>query len=133
MPGPVRRSLFFTGIVNSLLSLFLLRLLTGVAQGIYFSNDRPVIVFYTPKEKASLGQGVSFIGLGLRMFFGILFTGIISEKLGWRWVFILYPIPSFIAAFLILKIIKEPLNLETTAINCCRRANINKRFLWDYL
>ena len=41
---------FLTGIVSSFIALFLLRFLTGVVQGTYFSNDRPVIAFYTPRE-----------------------------------------------------------------------------------
>lgn len=101
-------SSFLTGIVNSFIALFVLRFLTGMVQGIYFSNDRPVVAFYTPKEKAGLGQGISFIGLGLGMCLGIFFGGIICERLGWRWVFILYAIPSVIAALLIQKKIREP-------------------------
>jgi MFS family permease len=97
-----------TGIVDSFIALFVLRFLTGLVQGTYFSNDRPVVAFYTPREKAGLGQGVSFIGLGLGMCLGIFFAGIICEQWGWRWVFIIYAIPSFIASFLIQKIIKEP-------------------------
>ncbi len=97
-----------TGIVNSFIALFALRFLTGMVQGIYFSNDRPVVAFYTPREKAGLGQGVSFIGLGLGMCLGILLAGVICEHLGWRWVFIFYAIPSFIAALLIQKMIREP-------------------------
>ena len=99
---------FLTGIAGSFFSLVTFRFLTGVSQGIYFSNDRPVIAFYTPKEKAGLGQGVSFIGLGLGMFFGISLAGPIAESLSWRWVFIIYSIPSALSALLILKLIKEP-------------------------
>lgn len=97
-----------TGMVSSFIALFALRFLTGLVQGTYFSNDRPVVAFYTPREKAGLGQGVSFIGLGLGMCLGILFAGIICERLGWRWVFIIYAIPSFVAALLIQKTIREP-------------------------
>jgi predicted MFS family arabinose efflux permease len=79
-----------------------------MSQGIYFSNDRPVIAFYTPKEKAGLGQGVSFTGLGLGMFLGMFLAGPIAETFGWRWVFIIYTIPSAVSALLIFKLIKEP-------------------------
>jgi MFS family permease len=99
---------FLTGVASSFFSLVTFRFLTGVSQGIYFSNDRPVIAFYTPREKAGLGQGVSFIGLGLGMFFGISLAGPIAESFGWRWVFIIYSIPSALSALLILKLIKEP-------------------------
>ena len=48
----------------SFAALVLVRFLTGLAQGTYFSNDRPIIAYYTPKEKAGIGQGISFMGLG---------------------------------------------------------------------
>lgn len=88
--------------------LFLFRFLTGLAEGTYFSNDRAIIAYYTPKEKAGTGQGVSFIGLGLGMCLGLLLAGWISELWGWRAVFKIFSLPAFLAAFLIAWIIKEP-------------------------
>ena len=97
-----------TSLAYSLGSLFAFRFLTGLTEGLYFSNDRAVVSHYTPREKAGLGQGFSFSGLGLGMTVGILLAGVIADRLGWRWVFLLFSIPSFLAAFLILKFIKEP-------------------------
>jgi len=97
-----------TGIANSFLALFLARFLTGIGQGSYFSNDRPVIAAYTPKGKLGFGQGISFIGLGTGMCLGYILAGIVSAHLGWRYVFFLFSIPSFVAALLVFKIIKEP-------------------------
>ena len=54
------------------------------------------------------GQGISAIGMGLGMGLGILMAGQIAEWWGWRFVFILYSIPSFLACFLVWKIIKDP-------------------------
>jgi len=99
-----------TGFVHSFVALVALRFATGLVQGTYFSNDRPVVAFYTPREKASLGQGVSFIGLGVGMCLGIVFAGIICDYLNWRWVFVIYAIPSFVAALLIQKTIREPVH-----------------------
>lgn len=42
------------------------------------------------------------------MFLGIALAGPIAETLGWRWVFIVYAIPSAISALLLLRLIKEP-------------------------
>ncbi len=97
-----------TGLAHSFTSLFILRFLKGVGQGSYFSNDRPIIFAYTPARKMGLGQGISFIGLGTGMFIGISLAGWISDLWGWRSVFILFAFPSFLASFLIYRLIDEP-------------------------
>jgi MFS family permease len=101
-----------TGLAHSFASLFIFRFLTGIGEGAYFSNDRPIISAYTPEKKRGLGQGVSFIGLGTGMFVGISLAGWISDLWGWRSVFILYAFPSFLASFLIHRFIVEPPRLE---------------------
>jgi ACS family glucarate transporter-like MFS transporter len=97
-----------TGLAHSFTALFVFRFLTGVGEGAYFSNDRPIISAYTPERKRGLGQGISFIGLGTGMFIGISLAGWISELWGWRSVFVLYAFPSFLASFLIYRLVKEP-------------------------
>jgi MFS family permease len=97
-----------TGLAHSFSSLFVFRFLTGVGEGAYFSNDRPIISAFTPEKKRGLGQGISFIGLGTGMFIGISLAGWISDLWGWRSVFILYAFPSFVASFLIYRLIDEP-------------------------
>ncbi len=99
---------FFTGWAGSFAGLFLMRFLTGIGQGAYFSNDRPIINAWTPREKAGFGQSVSFIGLGTGMFLGYVLAGLISWAWGWRQVFFLFSIPSFLAAALIWKAVDEP-------------------------
>ncbi len=97
-----------TGLTHSFSSLFIFRFLTGVGEGAYFSNDRPIISAYTPEKKRGLGQGISFIGLGVGMFIGISLAGWISDLWGWRAVFLLYAFPSFLASFFIYYVIQEP-------------------------
>jgi len=99
---------FFTGFANSFQSLFGLRLLTGLFEGSYFGNDRPIISAYTPKEKMGFGQGISAMGMGLGMGLGIMLGGFISQNFGWRYVFFLFAIPSFLASLLIWRVVKEP-------------------------
>ena len=41
-----------TGLAHSFASLFIFRFLTGVGEGAYFSNDRPIISAYTPERKS---------------------------------------------------------------------------------
>lgn len=99
---------FVTGLVQSYANLILARTLTGMAQGTYFGNDRPIVAHYTPMDQMARGQGISAIGMGLGMGLGILFAGQIAEAWGWRSVFILYSIPSFVAFLLIWRVIREP-------------------------
>jgi len=101
-----------TGLAHSFTSLFIFRFLTGVGEGAYFSNDRPIISAYTPEKKRGLGQGISFIGLGTGMFIGVSLGGWISDLWGWRSVFIFYAFPSFLASFLIYRLIDEPSRCE---------------------
>ncbi len=97
-----------TSIATSFYQIFIMRLITGFGEGTYFGNDRPVIATFTPREKTGVGQGISFMGLGIGLGTGILLGGLIAQNFGWRSVFALFSIPSFIAFLLILKYIKEP-------------------------
>lgn len=99
---------FLTGLVTGFALLFLIRLLTGMAEGTYFGNDRPIIAAYTPPDKMGRGQGISAVGMGFGMGFGILLAGQIAEWSGWRSVFLFYSIPSFLAFLFVYKIIKDP-------------------------
>src|SRR5512136_2184826 len=103
-----------TGLASSFASLFLFRFLTGVGEGAYFSNDRPIISAYTPEGKRSFGQGISFAGLGTGMFIGISLAGWISDLWGWRTVFLLYAFPSWLASFLIYRMVQEPPRQQVT-------------------
>jgi MFS family permease len=97
-----------TGLAPSFGLLFLARFLTGVGQGTYFGNDRPIIAAYTPPEKMGFGQGVSFTGLGVGMAVGISLAGLIADQWGWRMVFLLFAIPSLLAGVIVWWTIQEP-------------------------
>lgn len=97
-----------TGLAPTFSLLFLARFLTGVGQGTYFGNDRPVIAAYTPAEKMGFGQGISFTGLGMGMAIGIFLAGLIADLWGWRMVFILFALPSWVAGLVVWRKIQEP-------------------------
>jgi MFS family permease len=99
---------FLTGLSYSFLSLFFFRLLTGVFQGTYFGSERPLTASWTPQGRRASGQGIPLTGQGMGLAVGMVLSGFIADHLGWRWVFILYAFPSFLAGFLILKYIREP-------------------------
>lgn len=97
-----------TGLAPTFTLLFVARFLTGVGQGTYFGNDRPVIAAYTPPDKMGFGQGISFTGLGMGMAIGIFLAGLIADSWGWRMVFVLFAIPSLVAGLVVWWKIQEP-------------------------
>jgi MFS family permease len=99
---------FMTALVPSFILLLLVRGLTGLAEGTYFGNDRPIISAFTPPEKMARGQGISAMGMGLGMGLGVLLGGQIAEWQGWRSVFVVYSIPSLMVFFLIWKFVRNP-------------------------
>jgi len=100
---------FATALVQGFTALIVIRFLTGISHGIYFGNDRPTIISATPKEKMGIGQGISFMGLPLGYFLSVFFAGVIAEYIqDWRWVFIIFAIPSLLTSILIFEKIREP-------------------------
>lgn len=98
-----------TSLAGSFAALFAARVLTGIAQGVYFGNERPTIIAFTPPEKMAQGQGLSFAGLAAGFFLGVALSGVVAQCLGgWRWVFVVFSIPSLITVFLIYKYIRVP-------------------------
>lgn len=97
-----------TGLARTLLVLGLARLVTGLAQGVYFANDRPIIAAATPPERLAVGQGVSFSGLGLGNALGVIVGGALGEILPWRAVFLVLTVMPLAAAVLIGRFVPDP-------------------------
>jgi ACS family D-galactonate transporter-like MFS transporter len=90
-----------TGLAPTLFVLGLSRLLSGLAQGMYFANDRPIIATVTPPHRLALGQGISFSGLGLGNALGVVAGGVLGAVLPWRAVFLVLMGLPLVAATLI--------------------------------
>jgi len=98
-----------TALVQSFAMLVAIRVLTGFAHGAYFGNEKPTIVAFTPAEKLGQGQAVSFMGLAFGFFLAVFFSGMIADYThNWRWVFVVFSIPSIITSFLVFKYIQDP-------------------------
>ncbi|MCG6881160.1 MAG: MFS transporter [Deltaproteobacteria bacterium] len=98
-----------TALVQSFAMLVILRLLTGIAHGAYFGNEKPTIVAFTPAEKMGQGQAVSFMGLAFGFFLAVFFSGMIADFTNnWRWVFVVFSVPSIITSLLIFKYVHYP-------------------------
>jgi MFS family permease len=97
-----------TGLSGTLMVLALARLLTGLAQGMYFTNDRPIIAAATPPDRLAFGQGASFSGLGVGTALGMLMGGALGELMPWRHVFLVLATLPLVSATLIGGFVPDP-------------------------
>src|ERR687895_2351177 len=63
-----------SGLMTALLGFVALRVITGLGEGTFYSNDRSVITEQTPFEKRSLGMGVVISGLAIGLTIAFLST-----------------------------------------------------------
>jgi predicted MFS family arabinose efflux permease len=111
----VAAATLLNGLAPTLFVLALARLLSGLAQGMYFANDRPIIAAATPPDRLALGQGLSFSGLGLGNALGLLIGGALGEVLPWRTVFLVLAGLPVVSAILIARFVPDPTAAATRA------------------
>ncbi len=104
-----------TGMATTLMALGLARLLTGMAQGVYMANDRPIIAAVTPADRLAAGQGISLSGLGLGSALGVVVGGFLGELMPWRTVFLILMALPLLAAVLIGRYVPEPTRTPAAA------------------
>ena len=63
-----------SGVMTALLGFVALRVITGLGEGTFYSNDRTVITQQSPFEKRSLGMGVVITGLSIGLTLALLLT-----------------------------------------------------------
>jgi MFS family permease len=66
-----------SGIVAGLVVFVAARVLTGLGEGVFYSNDRTLIMNHTPVAKRTLGLGVVISGLSIGLTAGIILTPIL--------------------------------------------------------
>jgi len=102
-----------TGLIGGLLWFVGLRVLTGLGEGAFYSNDRTLISHTTPPEKIGLGMGVVISGLTLGLTIALLATPPViawaQPLLGldaWRAPFLLMSVPTLAVGFLMLRTLR---------------------------
>ncbi|MFO7316793.1 MAG: MFS transporter [Bacilli bacterium] len=65
---------FFTGLLEGLFVFVALRILTGLGEGAFYSNDRSLIAQVTPPKKVGLGMGIVMGGLSVGLTLGLVGT-----------------------------------------------------------
>lgn len=113
-----------TGLISGLVLFVLLRVLLGLGEGVFYSNDRSYIVYHSPPEKIGLGMGVVITGLSVGLTAATLGVPILLKamepimgKEAWRSPFLLMGVITMVSVFLIYKFMKPPV-VEGRELDC---------------
>src|SRR3954468_21180574 len=97
-----------SGLMTGLVAFVAARVLTGLGEGVFYSNDRTLIINHTPVAKRTLGLGVVIVGLSLGLTVGIICTPLLIQwgaSLGmggsaWRMPFFVFAAFTFLVVIL---------------------------------
>src|SRR3954464_8699298 len=87
-----------SGVITGLVAFIAARVITGLGEGAFYSNDRSLIAEKTPPEKRSLGMGVVITGLALGITLALVFApdliklgaNLLSAEDAWRMTFLVF-------------------------------------------
>src|SRR3954468_13941593 len=68
-----------SGLAAGVIFFVAARVLTGLGEGVFYSNDRTLIINHTPVAKRTLGLGIVISGLSIGLTVGIIFTPILAD------------------------------------------------------
>ncbi|MGY1590731.1 MFS transporter [Geodermatophilus sp. SYSU D00708] len=93
-----------SGLVTGLVAFVAARVLTGLGEGVFYSNDRTLIINHTPVAQRTLGLGVVITGLSIGLTLGIILTPVLIDwggSLGmgddaWRMPFFVFAAATFV-------------------------------------
>ena len=86
-----------SGVITGLVAFIAVRVLTGLGEGAFYSNDRSLIAQATPREKRSFGMGFVITGLALGITIATVFApnmiefgaSVFGKEGAWRMPFLL--------------------------------------------
>src|SRR3982751_2086680 len=68
-----------SGLMSGLVAFVAARVLTGLGEGVFYSNDRTLIINHTPVAKRTLGLGIVIVGLSIGLTVGIICTPLLIQ------------------------------------------------------
>lgn len=108
-----------TGLTEGLLVFIALRVLTGLGEGAFYSNDRSLIAQVTPPKKLGLGMGIVMGGLSVGLTLGLVGTIYLIEwsvpLLGndaWKSPFLILGAGTIIVAIIMTKAIPKSADMK---------------------
>ncbi len=104
---------FMSGLARDLQGFVALRILTGLGEGAYYSNDRAVVQSVTPLEKRGLGMGVVFVGLAAGLTIATLVTPwlldtaslSLGKESAWSIPFLLFSLPTLLVCLAVWRFV----------------------------
>jgi ACS family D-galactonate transporter-like MFS transporter len=104
-----------SGLMTGVLGLVALRVITGLGEGTFYSNDRSTITQQTPFEKRSFGMGVAITGLPIGITIAFISTPflidlgnlVLGENNGWRMPFFVLGAVTLVVWFAIARFFKR--------------------------
>jgi MFS family permease len=121
-----------TGLAGSFAMLMALRLLLGLGESAAFPCSSQVLAASLPAHRLGGANGLIMAGLALGTAFGVFFGGLIMAQAGWRAVFIVFGVLSFLwlAPWLIATRRAAPAVRDPTASGPSFIAILKRRGLW---
>jgi MFS family permease len=104
-----------TGLMTAIVGLVALRVITGLGEGTFYSNDRSVIAEQTPFEKRGFGMGLVITGLAIGITLAIvsapflvdLGNSVLGANDGWRMPFFVLGAITLVVGFGISRFFKR--------------------------
>ena len=98
-----------TGFIGGLVAFIVLRVVTGLGEGAYFSNDRTLITVSTPERHRSLGLGVVITGLSIGLTIATVFAPffidvgrlVFAKVDAWRMAFLILGVATLIVGLVL--------------------------------
>ena len=96
-----------SGFITGLVAFIAVRVVTGLGEGAFYSNDRSLIAEQTPHEKRSLGMGVVITGLAFGITIATVFApnmiafggDVFASDEAWRMPFLLLGAATLVVGF----------------------------------
>lgn len=104
-----------SGIFATLLGFVALRVITGLGEGLYYANDRSLIMEVTPFEKRSLGMGVVITGLAVGITLALILppfliqwgNSVLGTGQGWRMPFLVLGTATLIVGVVVSRYLNK--------------------------
>jgi ACS family D-galactonate transporter-like MFS transporter len=68
-----------SGLVTGLVAFVAARVLTGLGEGVFYSNDRTLVITHTPPPRRTIGLGIVISGLSIGLTVGVVATPYLIE------------------------------------------------------